>query len=202
MNCCSARRINSPIQIAVSHMGVCLFEARILHEVFPWRNIIRLSSRRNKFKLIARHHRTRKKTELEFKLVNGRICKDFWCLCRDYHAFFTGERSLTNPAFYTPSIPLKHTPSTSSNLVSHLCMSVTSPPSGECIPPYAETNITTVSNSPPRRRAPAPPFLHSESVGSTQEQRIRHEVNLTLEIQQSDEDSRSRTNSFDRAIDR
>ena len=205
MNCCSARRINAPIQIAVSHIGVCLFEKRILHEIFPWRNIISLNSRRNKYKLVAKHHRTGKKTELEFKLVNSRICKDFWCLCRDYHAFFTGEMSLIHPAFHTPSVNLKHTPSTSSNVVAHTHISHPSP-STNALQLTGNTNTTSLSNSPPkpRRIAPVPAFIHASSV---QEQRsrnkLRHEMSRSTEALRGNEsEAKSRSDSFDKAIDR
>ena len=206
MNCCTARRINAPIQIAVSHIGVCLFEKRILHEVFPWRNIIRLGSRRNKFKLVARHHRTGKKTDLEFKLVNSRICKDFWCLCRDYHAFFTGEMSLIHPAFHAPSIPLKHTPSTSSNVLMHTHLSPISTTDGLHL--TADTNTTSLASSPPkpRRLAPVPAFIHANSVqehSSIMRNKVRQEMNRSTEaLRGNDGDTRSRTDSFDRAIDR
>ena len=203
MNCCSARRINAPIQIAVSHIGVCLFEKRILHEVFPWRNIIRLSSRRSKFKLVARHHRTGRKTDLEFKLVNSRICKDFWCLCRDYHAFFTGEMSLIHPAFHTPSISLKHTPSTSSNVIIHTCLSPPSP-STHALQLTNNTNTTSLSSSlpKPRRPAPAPAFIHANSV-LEQNSKLVQEINGSCELQKAVEgETRSRTDSFDKAIDR
>ena len=206
MNCCSARKGNNHVQVAVSHFGVSLFEKRILHEIFPWKNILRISSRRNKFILMVKHQRTGRKTELEFKLSNTRICKDFWQLCRDYHAFFTSAKSVTNPANHTPVLPIKRNNS-SNSLKGLLCLS---PPS----PAQPGTSITSVASSLPIVQRS---LIHTNSVPNAQQHNVLLESGdrsngmfnqvrtLSSELVGTEsgvEDARSRTNSFDRALDR
>ncbi|XP_072125842.1 FERM domain-containing protein 7-like [Mobula birostris] len=77
------------INLAVSHMGILVFQGKIKINTFNWAKIRKLSFKKKYF-LIKLHSNilTLCKDSLEFLMESRDTCKHFWKTCVEYHTFF------------------------------------------------------------------------------------------------------------------
>ncbi|XP_043077771.1 FERM domain-containing protein 7 isoform X2 [Puntigrus tetrazona] len=77
------------INLAVTHSGVLVFQGNTKINTFSWANVRKLSFKRKHFliKLHATIAASRKDT-VEFAMASRDVCKAFWKMCVEYHAFF------------------------------------------------------------------------------------------------------------------
>ncbi|XP_014844954.1 PREDICTED: FERM domain-containing protein 7 isoform X1 [Poecilia mexicana] len=77
------------INLAVTHSGVLVFQGNTKINTFSWAKIRKLSFKRKHF-LIKLHDRVGAscKDTLEFAMASRDVCKSFWKMCVEYHAFF------------------------------------------------------------------------------------------------------------------
>uniref|UniRef100_A0A3B3THF3 FERM domain containing 7 n=1 Tax=Poecilia latipinna TaxID=48699 RepID=A0A3B3THF3_9TELE len=75
------------INLAVTHSGVLVFQGNTKINTFSWAKIRKLSFKRKHF-LIKLHDRASCKDTLEFAMASRDVCKSFWKMCVEYHAFF------------------------------------------------------------------------------------------------------------------
>ncbi|XP_053453199.1 FERM, ARHGEF and pleckstrin domain-containing protein 2 isoform X3 [Nycticebus coucang] len=82
-------REGSKINLAVSHMGVLVFQGTTKINTFNWSKVRKLSFKRKRFliKLHPEVHGPYQDT-LEFLLSSRDECKNFWKICVEYHTFF------------------------------------------------------------------------------------------------------------------
>ncbi|XP_030431856.1 FERM, ARHGEF and pleckstrin domain-containing protein 2 isoform X7 [Gopherus evgoodei] len=82
-------REGSKISLAVSHMGVLVFQGTIKINTFNWSKVRKLSFKRKRFliKLHPEVHGPYQDT-LEFLFGSRDECKNFWKICVEYHTFF------------------------------------------------------------------------------------------------------------------
>nr|XP_061816226.1 FERM domain-containing protein 7 [Nerophis lumbriciformis] len=77
------------INLAVTHCGVLVFQGNTKINTFSWAKIRKVSFKRKHF-LIKLHDKVglSRKDTLEFCMASRDVCKAFWKLCVEYHAFF------------------------------------------------------------------------------------------------------------------
>ncbi|XP_051561089.1 FERM domain-containing protein 7-like isoform X2 [Myxocyprinus asiaticus] len=77
------------INLAVTHMGVLVFQGNTKINTFSWAKIRKLSFKRKHF-LIKLHTETgpSRRDTVEFSMASRDVCKAFWKTCVEYHAFF------------------------------------------------------------------------------------------------------------------
>ncbi|CAL8377686.1 FERM domain-containing protein 7 [Gadus morhua] len=75
------------INLAVTHSGVLVFQGNTKINTFSWAKIRKLSFKRKHF-LIKLHDKVGSKDTLVFVLASRDVCKSFWKVCVEYHAFF------------------------------------------------------------------------------------------------------------------
>ncbi|XP_030018364.1 FERM domain-containing protein 7 [Sphaeramia orbicularis] len=77
------------INLAVTHSGVLVFQGNTKINTFSWAKIRKLSFKRKQF-LIKLHDKVGPlcKDTLEFAMASRDVCKSFWKMCVEYHAFF------------------------------------------------------------------------------------------------------------------
>ncbi|KAK2900084.1 hypothetical protein Q8A73_013213 [Channa argus] len=77
------------INLAVTHSGVLVFQGNTKINTFSWAKIRKLSFKRKNF-LIKLHDKVGPlcKDTLEFSMASRDVCKSFWKMCVEYHAFF------------------------------------------------------------------------------------------------------------------
>lgn len=82
-------REGAKINLAVSHMGVLVFQCTTKINTFNWSRVRKLSFKRKRFliKLHPEVHGPYQDT-LEFLLGSRNECKNFWKICVEYHTFF------------------------------------------------------------------------------------------------------------------
>nr|XP_035937745.1 FERM, ARHGEF and pleckstrin domain-containing protein 2 isoform X6 [Halichoerus grypus] len=82
-------REGARINLAVSHMGVLVFQGTTKINTFNWSRVRKLSFKRKRF-LIKLHAEVRGPYQdtLEFLLGSRDECKNFWKICVEYHTFF------------------------------------------------------------------------------------------------------------------
>lgn len=82
-------REGAKINLAVSHMGVLVFQRSTKINTFNWSRVRKLSFKRKRFlvKLHPEVHGPYQDT-LEFLLGSRDECKNFWKICVEYHTFF------------------------------------------------------------------------------------------------------------------
>ncbi|XP_053895854.1 FERM, ARHGEF and pleckstrin domain-containing protein 2 isoform X2 [Malaclemys terrapin pileata] len=82
-------REGSKISLAVSHMGVLVFQGTTKINTFNWSKVRKLSFKRKRFliKLHPEVHGPYQDT-LEFLFGSRDECKNFWKICVEYHTFF------------------------------------------------------------------------------------------------------------------
>ncbi|XP_072913685.1 FERM domain-containing protein 7-like [Hemitrygon akajei] len=78
------------INLAVSHMGILVFQGKIKINTFNWAKIRKLSFKKKYFliKLHSNMFTSSSKDSLEFLMESRDTCKHFWKTCVEYHAFF------------------------------------------------------------------------------------------------------------------
>ncbi|XP_032450458.1 FERM, ARHGEF and pleckstrin domain-containing protein 2 isoform X5 [Lynx canadensis] len=80
-------REGAKINLAVSHMGVLVFQGTTKINTFNWSRVRKLSFKRKRF-LIKLHPEGPYQDTLEFLLGSRDGCKNFWKICVEYHTFF------------------------------------------------------------------------------------------------------------------
>uniref|UniRef100_A0A8C5T910 FERM, ARH/RhoGEF and pleckstrin domain protein 2 n=1 Tax=Malurus cyaneus samueli TaxID=2593467 RepID=A0A8C5T910_9PASS len=82
-------REGTKINLAVSHMGVLVFQGNTKINTFNWSKVRKLSFKRKRF-LIKLHPEVcgPYQDTLEFLLGSRDECKNFWKICVEYHTFF------------------------------------------------------------------------------------------------------------------
>ncbi|XP_074154048.1 FERM, ARHGEF and pleckstrin domain-containing protein 2 isoform X3 [Sminthopsis crassicaudata] len=82
-------REGTKIHLAVSHLGVLVFQGNTKINTFNWSKVRKLSFKRKRFliKLHPEVHGSYQDT-LEFLLGSRDECKNFWKICVEYHTFF------------------------------------------------------------------------------------------------------------------
>uniref|UniRef100_A0A3B4ESP6 FERM domain containing 7 n=1 Tax=Pundamilia nyererei TaxID=303518 RepID=A0A3B4ESP6_9CICH len=75
------------INLAVTHSGVLVFQGNTKINTFSWAKIRKLSFKRKHF-LIKLHDKPSCKDTLELAMASRDVCKSFWKMCVEYHAFF------------------------------------------------------------------------------------------------------------------
>ncbi|XP_004427865.1 PREDICTED: FERM, RhoGEF and pleckstrin domain-containing protein 2 [Ceratotherium simum simum] len=82
-------REGAKINLAVSHMGVLVFQSATKINTFNWSRVRKLSFKRKRFliKLHPEVHGPYQDT-LEFLFGSRDECKNFWKICVEYHTFF------------------------------------------------------------------------------------------------------------------
>ncbi|XP_034511474.1 FERM, ARHGEF and pleckstrin domain-containing protein 2 isoform X3 [Ailuropoda melanoleuca] len=82
-------REGARINLAVSHMGVLVFQGTTKINTFNWSRVRKLSFKRKRF-LVKLHPEVRGPYQdtLEFLLGSRDECKNFWKICVEYHTFF------------------------------------------------------------------------------------------------------------------
>uniref|UniRef100_A0A8V0ZMQ1 FERM, ARHGEF and pleckstrin domain-containing protein 2 n=1 Tax=Gallus gallus TaxID=9031 RepID=A0A8V0ZMQ1_CHICK len=80
-------REGTKINLAVSHMGVLVFQGNTKINTFNWSKVRKLSFKRKRF-LIKLHPEGPYQDTLEFLLGSRDECKNFWKICVEYHTFF------------------------------------------------------------------------------------------------------------------
>ncbi|XP_041646781.1 FERM, ARHGEF and pleckstrin domain-containing protein 2 isoform X2 [Cheilinus undulatus] len=85
----AADREGTKINLAVSHMGLQVFQGNTKINTFNWSKIRKLSFKRKRFliKLHPEVHGPYQDT-LEFMMGSRDQCKIFWKICVEYHSFF------------------------------------------------------------------------------------------------------------------
>ncbi|KAM9357665.1 FERM, ARHGEF and pleckstrin domain-containing protein 2 [Symphorus nematophorus] len=85
----AADREGTKINLAVSHMGLQVFQGNTKINTFNWSKIRKLSFKRKRFliKLHPEVHGPHQDT-LEFMMAGRDQCKIFWKICVEYHSFF------------------------------------------------------------------------------------------------------------------
>ncbi|XP_030066585.1 FERM domain-containing protein 7 [Microcaecilia unicolor] len=77
------------INLAVTHMGVLVFQGNTKINTFNWAKIRKLSFKRKHFLIkLHAHNFVACKDTLEFTMGSRDACKAFWKSCVEYHAFF------------------------------------------------------------------------------------------------------------------
>ncbi|XP_074046789.1 FERM, ARHGEF and pleckstrin domain-containing protein 2 isoform X2 [Macrotis lagotis] len=82
-------REGTKIHLAVSHMGILVFQGNTKINTFNWSKVRKLSFKRKRFliKLHPEVHGPHQDT-LEFLLGSRDECKNFWKICVEHHTFF------------------------------------------------------------------------------------------------------------------
>ncbi|XP_061105349.1 FERM domain-containing protein 7-like [Conger conger] len=77
------------INLAVTHMGLLVFQGNRKINTFSWAKIRKLSFKRKHF-LIKLHEKIEPscRDTVEFTMANRDVCKAFWKMCVENHAFF------------------------------------------------------------------------------------------------------------------
>ncbi|XP_055500157.1 FERM domain-containing protein 7-like [Leucoraja erinacea] len=94
------------INLAISHMGILVFQGKIKINTFNWAKIRKLSFKKKYFliKLHSNIFTSSRKDSLEFLMESRDTCKHFWKTCVEYHAFFRlpeEPRSKAKPFLYS-----------------------------------------------------------------------------------------------------
>ncbi|XP_028828826.1 FERM domain-containing protein 7 isoform X2 [Denticeps clupeoides] len=77
------------INLAVTHLGVLVFQGNTKINTFSWAKVRKLSFKRKHF-LIKLHAKVvpSQRDTVEFAMASRDVCKAFWKTCVEYHAFF------------------------------------------------------------------------------------------------------------------
>uniref|UniRef100_A0A8D2CTS0 FERM, ARHGEF and pleckstrin domain-containing protein 2 n=1 Tax=Sciurus vulgaris TaxID=55149 RepID=A0A8D2CTS0_SCIVU len=117
-------REGTKISLAVSHMGVLVFQGTTKINTFNWSKVRKLSFKRKRFliKLHPEVHGPYQDT-LEFLLGSRDECKNFWKICVEYHTFF---RLLDHPkpkakaVFFSRGSSFRYSGRTQKQLAEHV----------------------------------------------------------------------------------
>nr|XP_051685336.1 FERM, ARHGEF and pleckstrin domain-containing protein 2 isoform X2 [Oryctolagus cuniculus] len=112
------------INLAVSHMGILVFQGTTKINTFNWSKVRKLSFRRKRFliKLHPEVHGPYQDT-LEFLLGTRDECKSFWKLCVEHHAFFRladQPKPKAKAVFFTRGSSFRYSGRTQKQLVDYV----------------------------------------------------------------------------------
>ncbi|XP_069752139.1 FERM domain-containing protein 7-like [Narcine bancroftii] len=113
------------INLAVSHMGILVFQGKIKINTFNWAKIRKLTFKKKYFfiKLHSNIFTSSRKDSLEFLMESRDTCKHFWKTCVEYHAFFRlpeEPRSKTRPLLYSKGSCFRYSGRTQKQLVEYM----------------------------------------------------------------------------------
>uniref|UniRef100_A0A8C5K9L4 FERM, ARHGEF and pleckstrin domain-containing protein 2 n=1 Tax=Jaculus jaculus TaxID=51337 RepID=A0A8C5K9L4_JACJA len=117
-------REGTRINLAVSHMGVLVFQGTIKINTFNWSKVRKLSFKRKRFliKLHSEVHGPYQDT-LEFLLGSRDECKNFWKICVEYHTFFRlfdQPKPKTKTVFFSRGSSFRYSGRTQKQLVGYI----------------------------------------------------------------------------------
>uniref|UniRef100_A0A8C7LIQ8 FERM, ARHGEF and pleckstrin domain-containing protein 1 n=1 Tax=Oncorhynchus kisutch TaxID=8019 RepID=A0A8C7LIQ8_ONCKI len=83
-------REGTKLSLAVSHIGLLVFQGHTKINAFNWSKVRKLSFKRKRFliKLRPDLNQSAYQDTLEFVMASRDCCKTFWKICVEYHAFF------------------------------------------------------------------------------------------------------------------
>ncbi|KAF7243292.1 FERM, ARHGEF and pleckstrin domain-containing protein 2 [Varanus komodoensis] len=117
-------REGTKINLAVSHMGVLVFQGNTKINTFNWSKIRKISFKRKRFliKLHPEVHGSYQDT-LEFLLGSRDECKNFWKICVEYHTFFRlfdQPKPKSKPVFFSRGSSFRYSGRTQKQLVDYV----------------------------------------------------------------------------------
>ncbi|XP_054426397.1 FERM, ARHGEF and pleckstrin domain-containing protein 2 [Pteronotus mesoamericanus] len=117
-------REGAKISLAVSHMGVLVFQCTTKINTFNWSRVRKLSFKRKRFliKLHPEVHGPYQDT-LEFLLGSRDECKNFWKICVEYHTFFRlfdQPKPKAKAVFFTRGSSFRYSGRTQKQLVDYV----------------------------------------------------------------------------------
>uniref|UniRef100_A0A8C7HMJ1 FERM, ARHGEF and pleckstrin domain-containing protein 1 n=1 Tax=Oncorhynchus kisutch TaxID=8019 RepID=A0A8C7HMJ1_ONCKI len=82
-------REGTKLSLAVSHIGLLVFQGHTKINAFNWSKVRKLSFKRKRFLIKLRPDlNSAYQDTLEFVMASRDCCKTFWKICVEYHAFF------------------------------------------------------------------------------------------------------------------
>ncbi|XP_009867970.1 PREDICTED: FERM, RhoGEF and pleckstrin domain-containing protein 2, partial [Apaloderma vittatum] len=117
-------REGTKINLAVSHMGVLVFQGNTKINTFNWSKVRKLSFKRKRF-LIKLHPDVcgPYQDTLEFLLGSRDECKNFWKICVEYHTFFRlfdQPKPKAKAVFFTRGSSFRYSGRTQKQLVDYI----------------------------------------------------------------------------------
>ncbi|KFV12995.1 FERM, RhoGEF and pleckstrin domain-containing protein 2, partial [Pterocles gutturalis] len=117
-------REGTKINLAVSHMGVLVFQGNTKINTFNWSKVRKLSFKRKRF-LIKLHPEVcgPYQDTLEFLLGSRDECKNFWKICVEYHTFFRlfdQPKPKPKAVFFTRGSSFRYSGRTQKQLVDYI----------------------------------------------------------------------------------
>ncbi|NWU92524.1 FARP2 protein, partial [Upupa epops] len=117
-------REGTKINLAVSHMGVLVFQGTTKINTFNWSKVRKLSFKRKRF-LIKLHPEVcgPYQDTLEFLLGSRDECKNFWKICVEYHTFFRlfdQPKPKAKAVFFTRGSSFRYSGRTQKQLVDYI----------------------------------------------------------------------------------
>ncbi|KFW66488.1 FERM, RhoGEF and pleckstrin domain-containing protein 2, partial [Pygoscelis adeliae] len=117
-------REGTKINLAVSHMGVLVFQGNTKINTFNWSKVRKLSFKRKRF-LIKLHPEVcgPYQDTLEFLLGSRDECKNFWKICVEYHTFFRlfdQPKPKAKAVFFTRGSSFRYSGRTQKQLVDYV----------------------------------------------------------------------------------
>ncbi|XP_013932135.1 PREDICTED: FERM, RhoGEF and pleckstrin domain-containing protein 2 isoform X2 [Thamnophis sirtalis] len=117
-------REGTKINLAVSNMGVLVFQGNIKINTFNWSKIRKISFKRKRFliKLHPEVHGLYQDT-LEFLLGGRDECKNLWKICVEYHTFFRlsdQPKPKPKPVFFSRGSSFRYSGRTQKQLVDYV----------------------------------------------------------------------------------
>uniref|UniRef100_A0A8C5JQI2 FERM, ARH/RhoGEF and pleckstrin domain protein 2 n=1 Tax=Junco hyemalis TaxID=40217 RepID=A0A8C5JQI2_JUNHY len=117
-------REGTKINLAVSHMGVLVFQGNTKINTFNWSKVRKLSFKRKRF-LIKLHPEVcgPYQDTLEFLLGSRDECKNFWKICVEYHTFFRlfdQPKPKAKAVFFTRGSSFRYSGRTQKQLVDYI----------------------------------------------------------------------------------
>ncbi|ETE61948.1 FERM, RhoGEF and pleckstrin domain-containing protein 1 [Ophiophagus hannah] len=117
-------REGTKINLAVSNMGVLVFQGNIKINTFNWSKIRKISFKRKRFliKLHPEVHGPYQDT-LEFLLGGRDECKNLWKICVEYHTFFRlsdQPKPKPKPVFFSRGSSFRYSGRTQKQLVDYV----------------------------------------------------------------------------------
>ncbi|KFO87249.1 FERM, RhoGEF and pleckstrin domain-containing protein 2, partial [Buceros rhinoceros silvestris] len=117
-------REGTKINLAVSHMGVLVFQGNTKINTFNWSKVRKLSFKRKRF-LIKLHPEVcgPYQDTLEFLLGSRDECKNFWKICVEYHTFFRlfdQPKPRAKAVFFTRGSSFRYSGRTQKQLVDYI----------------------------------------------------------------------------------
>uniref|UniRef100_A0A8C3ND00 FERM, ARHGEF and pleckstrin domain-containing protein 2 n=1 Tax=Geospiza parvula TaxID=87175 RepID=A0A8C3ND00_GEOPR len=157
-------REGTKINLAVSHMGVLVFQGNTKINTFNWSKVRKLSFKRKRF-LIKLHPEVcgPYQDTLEFLLGSRDECKNFWKICVEYHTFFRlfdQPKPKAKAVFFTRGSSFRYSGRTQKQLVDYI------KDSGMKRTPYESVPLTEGLRTPGSPASTAAPFHSVHSLAS------------------------------------